>query len=509
MINLEALYEALSLVFSFGTLLWILVGVILGVGVGALPGLSATSGVALMLPLAFTLPQASALGLIIGLYKGAVYGGSISAITFATPGTPDSAATVLDGYAMTKQGLGRKALLMALYASVTADLLSDVITIIAAPLLAIVATEFGPSERFWLVVTAISLLSALSGKHLFKGLLSAALGFYLATIGSDPIGAVSRNTFGIWWLSGGIELAPLVIGLFAMATMLEELVNLLKTSERVQAYKEKFGQLLTLGSEGLSLREYLRTWKEMMIGLVIGTTVGMLPGLGAAVGAFLSYSVAKQVSPHKKFGTGVIEGVAAAESGNNATVGPTLVPLLVLGIPGSSTAALIGGALMMHGVHFSPQVFVAHPVIIYSLFIILIISNFVNLGVGRVFAMIYARLALLPRAILIPLIMTIALVGSYAYRGSQYDVFIMLSVGILGYIMRITGIPMAPLVVTFLVTPLAEASLRRALIISRGDWVSALFDSPLSIGLCIVAVAVTVISYRLGALERLQRLEED
>ena len=227
------------------------------------------------------------------------------------------------------------------------------------------------------------------------------------------------------------------------------------------------------------------------------------------MGAFLSYSVAKQVSPHKKFGTGVIAGVAAAEAGNNATVGPTLVPLLILGIPGSSTAALIGGALMMHGVHFSPQVFVAHPVIIYSLFIILIIGNFVNLFVGRVFAMIYAKLALLPRAILIPLIMTIALVGSYAYRGNEYDVYVMLGMGILGYIMRLTNIPMAPLIVTFLVTPLAEASLRRALLINHGEWVPALFDSPLSIGLCVVAVGVTLVSYRLGALDRMRSMEPD
>lgn len=509
MINAQALTDAFWLVFSWQTQLWLLIGVVLGVGVGALPGLSATSGVALVLPLAFTMPPAAAIGLLIGLYKGALYGGSISAITFATPGTPESAAVVQDGYALTQAGFGRKALLTSLYAATAADVLGNIVTIIAAPLLAIVGTAFGPSERFWLVVSAISMLTALSGSHLFKGLFSSGIGFYIATIGFDPIGGMSRNTFGIWWLNGGIDLAPLVIGLFAMAGMLDEFVILVNLKERVRAYKEKIGQLLTLGTEGLTFEEYIRTWKEQIIGFVLGTIVGMLPGLGAAVGAYLSYSVAKQVSPQKKFGNGILEGVAAAEAGANATAGPTLVPLLVFGIPGSSTAALIGGALMMHGVHFSPQVFIEYPTIMYSLFIILMLGNFVNLGVGRVFSMIYARLALLPRAILIPLIMTVAIVGSYAYRDNPYDVIVMMAAGILGYGMRLTGMPMGPLIVTFLVAPLAESSLRRALLISGGDWITALFNSSLSISLCIVAVAVMLISSRIGMLERMRNTDED
>jgi len=349
MVNVDALYEALALVFSIKTLLWLAVGVFIGVGVGAMPGLTATTGVALMLPLTFTMGQAASLGLLIGLYKGAVYGGSISAISFATPGTSEAAATVFDGYKLMQRGQGRKALLMALYASVTADFLSDVLTILIAPALALIALQFGPSERFWLMVLAVCLLGSLSGAHLAKGMLSAAIGLYIGTMGTDPISSVSRNTFGLWWLADGVHLIPLVVGIFAMGAMIEKTVQLFRESRRAQELRDTMKGLLSVGGEGLTLREYASCWKEMSIGLAVGTFVGMLPGLGSTVGAFLSYGIAKQVSPEKKIGTGRLEGVAAAESGNNATVGPTLVPLLAFGIPGSAVAALIGAALMLQG----------------------------------------------------------------------------------------------------------------------------------------------------------------
>lgn len=502
----DAILEALSLVFTFKTLLWLAIGVGVGVGVGAMPGLTASTGVALMLPLTFTMDTASALGLLIGVYKGAVYGGSISAISFATPGTPEAAATVYDGYKMMRSGKGRKALLMALYASVTADFLSDLITIVVAPLLAIVALKFGPSERFWLMVLAVTLLGALSGRHLAKGMLSAALGLFIGTIGTDPVGAVSRNTFGLWWLQDGIHLIPLVIGVFAMGRMLEESVKLLRESGKAKELGAAVTDLLSKTSEGLSLKEYLSTWKEMSIGLGLGSFVGMLPGLGATVGAFLSYSVAKQVSPQKKIGSGVIEGVAAAESGNNATVGPTLVPLLAFGIPGSSTAALIGGALMLQGATPGPRMFELFPAVVYSLFIILLIGNLFNLGIGRFFAFIYAKLGELPRPLLIPLIMLMAVIGSFAYQGNPYEVVIMLVFGFVGFGMRIFGVPEAPMVITFLITPMAEASVRRALLINQGDWFAALFHSPLAIGLFVSVVVLSYCAIRLRLGERLTEI---
>ncbi len=504
----EVLLEAVSLVFSLRVLYWLAVGVTIGVGVGALPGLTASTGVALMLPLTFQMDTASALGLLIGLYKGAVYGGSISAISFATPGTPEAAATVYDGYKLMQRGQGRKAVLMALYASVTGDTLSDIITIIVAPALALIALKFGPSERFWLVVLAFVLLGALSGRHPAKGMLSAAMGLFIGTIGTDPVGAVSRMTFGLWWLTDGVHLIPLMIGIFAMSRMLEGTVELLKERGVARAVERGVLTRLMKRGEKLSFREYIRAWKEMLIGLFVGSFVGMLPGLGATVGAFLSYSVAKQVSPKKGIGTGVLEGVAAAEAGNNATVGPTLIPLLAFGIPGSSTAALIGGALMLQGATPSPRMFELYPVVVYSLFIILLIGNVFNLGIGRLFGALYARLGELPRPILIPLIVMMAVIGTYSFRGNPYDVVVMLAFGVLGFIMRFLGIPDAPLVITFLIAPMMEASIRRALLISRGDWFEALFKSPLAVGLFISAIVLTTVCIRLNISERLRAVSE-
>ncbi len=509
MIDFDALNQAISMVFTFNTMLWLAIGVTIGVGVGAMPGLTATTGIALMLPLTFSMDQAAALGLLIGLYKGAVYGGSISAISFATPGTSEAAATVFDGHKLMQRGKGKKALLIALYASVTADFLSDVITILIAPMLALVALQFGPSERFWLMVLAVCLLGALSGAHFAKGMFSAALGLFIGTVGADPVSSVPRNTFDFWWLADGIHLIPLVVGIFAMGAMLEKVCELSSVRHKVQRIGGTFKGLFSMSGEGLSFREYLSCWKEMSIGLGVGTFVGMLPGLGSTVGAFLSYGIAKQASPHKKIGTGRIEGVAAAEAGNNATVGPTLVPLLAFGIPGSAVAALIGAALMLQGATPGPRMFELYPAIIYSLFLVLLLGNIFNLGIGRVFAFVYAKLGELPAPLLVPIVMMMAVIGAYAYENNPYDVLIMLFFGIVGLFMRSFRIPEAPLIITFLLAPQAEENLRRGLLINEGDWLATLLSSPLAIGLAIGVVLLTYISSRMRISERMMEISEE
>jgi len=487
----DALIEAFYLFFTPEVFYWLAIGVALGVGIGAIPGLTATTGVALMLPISFALPVAPALGLLIGLYKGAIYGGSISAISFGVPGTPGAAATVYDGYKLTQKGQGRKALEMALYASVTGDTLSDIFTIFVAPAVAIVALAFGPSERFWLMALAIILIGALGGKHLAKGLISAAIGIFVATIGSDPIGGVSRMTFGQWWLMDGIDVIPLMIGIFAMPVMLVEAAKLLGERGIAKRARESISETLWKTGQGLTFREYRRAWKEMAIGTSVGTFVGMLPGLGATVGAFLSYGVAKQVSPKKGIGTGKLEGVAACESGNNATCGPTLIPLLAFGIPGSPVAALIGAALMLQGATPSPRMFALYPHIVYALFMIMLVANVFNLGIGRVFARLYAMVAQIPKPLLIPLILMIAVIGAYASRGNPYDVIVLVVFGLLGFGMTVIEMPTAPLIIAFLVTPMMEANLRRALLIAGGGWGQTLFGSPLAVGL-IFAVIILV-----------------
>lgn len=496
--NIEAFNEALYLVFTVQTFFWLCVGVFLGVGLGAIPGLTASTGIALMLPMSALLDITGTLGLLIGLYKGAVFGGSISAISFGTPGAPDSAATVYDGYKMTKQGKGRKALLMALYSSVTADTLSDVIVILIAPTIAIMALQFGPSERLWLMVVAIALLGALSGRHLAKGMLSAGIGLFFGTIGVDPVSNVPRNTFGQVWLRDGLSLVPLVIGVFAMSQMLEQGLDVLRKSKTLQVSSEKLGAMFGKKTEGLSFREYISAWREMGIGLAVGTFIGALPGLGATVAAFLSYGIAKQAFPEKKIGEGSIYGIAAAEAGNNATVGPTLVPLLAFGIPGSATAALIGAALMLQGITPSPRMFTLHPEVIYALFMILFIGNFINLGIGRAMIFFYARAGQISPRVLVPTIMVMAVIGAYSARGDVYDIYMMLGLGFFGFLMRRVGIPEAPLIITFLIAPMLEDNLRRALLINRGDWMPAMFGSTLAISMAGIAVLIVVVTIRMN-----------
>ncbi|GLT11978.1 tripartite tricarboxylate transporter permease [Sulfitobacter porphyrae] len=500
MFDYDAFLQAVSIVFTIECLLWIAVGVFIGVGVGALPGLTAVTGVALMLPLTFQMEVASALGLLIGLYKGAIFGSSISAISFATPGAPEAAVIVEDGHHLTTKGKGRKAILMSLYSSVTGDVASDVMVILIAPALALVALQFGPSERFWIMIMAIALIGALSGKHFAKALISAGIGMFIATIGTDPIGAVPRNTFGVWWLRDGIDLIPLVIGIFAIGRVIEEIALLTERNQRVDVALSKLRAAMNVTGEGLSWREFRAASGFIGGGIVVGTLVGMLPGLGATAAAFIMYGIAKRFTPGEMDESGALNRIAAAEAGNSATVGPTLVPLLVFGIPGSAVAALIGGALMLQGATPSPRMFELHPEIIYALFIILILGNFFNLGIGRIFAFIYARLGMFPRELLIPFILVLAIVGTYAYMGNPYHVLLMLIFGLLGYLMRVFQLPEGPLIITFMITPLAEGNIRRALLINRGDWSDALFTSPLAIGICALAgatIAILVFSRRL------------
>ncbi|MGX1307271.1 putative tricarboxylic transport membrane protein [Amorphus suaedae] len=509
MFDYVSIGDAIGLVFSIHTLLWVLLGVFIGVGVGAMPGLSPAPAIALLLPLTFTLNLPAALGLLIGVYKGGIYGGSISAISFATPGTAEAGATVMDGHKLMKAGKGKKALHMALYASVTGDLISSILTIFLAPALALVALNFGPSERLWLIALAIGLIGALSGDHFAKGLFAAALGLFIGTIGSDPVSMVPRNTFGQWWLADGINMIPLIIGLFAIATMLEKIVEIVRSWKTIGEIHEKVMDELRGRQESLTLREYMSCWKEMAIGTGVGTFVGILPGLGATVGAYLSYGVARQMSPHKGIGTGKLEGVAAAESGNNATAGPTLVPLLAFGIPGGTIAAMLGAALAIKGVQAGPRMFELYPVEIYALFVILIVSNILVLFVGRGFAGLYSKLGQMPAQLLVPVILAMAFVGAYTYQNNAFDVWLALGFGFLGFFLRLARIPEAPLIITFLLAPLAEQSLRRALLINRGDWGNALFDSNLAIGLAVATVVLVVFLARSQMSSRIKSLSSD
>ena len=511
MFSLDTLIGSFSLVFTAEVLLWLLVGVVVGVAVGAIPGLTAATAMAVALPLSIALPVTSALGLMIGIYKGGIFGGSIPGIIFGMPGTSESAATVYDGHKMAQRGQSRKALEMALSASVTGDMLSDLFTIFVAPAVAIVALAFGPTERFWLVALAVLLIGALTGIHLMKGLISAAIGVFIASIGSDPMFGVARMTFGQWWLADGIGLIPLVVGIFAMPVVFGETAKLLLQRSLNRTAKSEAPAATSGIGPGLTLREFASTWKELGIGTAVGTFVGMLPGLGATPGAFLSYGIAKQASPEKQIGTGKLEGIAAAEAGNNATCGPTLIPLLAFGIPGSGGAALLGAALFAQGITPSPRMFELHSEVVYALCVILLVANVINYGCGHFFIRGFARIAQLPQSQLMPLILMLCVLGTYATRGNLFDVLILLGLGLLGFLLNVVQIPSAPLVIAYLVAPMAEENLRRALIIARGDWLSALLGSPLALGLIasVIFLAFVIVRFMRKTLQQQNEAEPD
>lgn len=499
MLTTEILLESAKMVFTFSTLYWLSLGIIIGISMGALPGLTAGTAVALMLPVVFRIELVPALGLLMGVYKGAIFGGSISAIIFAIPGTGGAAATVIDGNKLMEAGKGKKALHMALYSSIFGDASSDIVTIVLAPMLALVALRFGPSERFLLAFIAFILIGSLAGKDPMKGLFSASIGLFLSTIGIDPVAAQPRMTFGFWWLQDGIPLVAFLIGVFAMGKILDEVSLLVVKKKEKDSSKTKLrlNNLFSTEEPGLTLKEFLSSWRELLMGTTIGTMVGSLPGLGATVASFLAHSVAKKISPYKnEIGEGSLHGVAAAESANNATCGPTLIPLLAFGIPGSIAAALVGSGLMMHGITPSARMFTLYPEVIYALFIILLIANVFNLAFGRFATFFYSRIGLLSKPILLSLILVLSVLGTYISRHNRYDVFVMISIGLLFYFMNLMDVPTAPAVLTFIITPIIETNLRRGLIISRGNYYNFLFRSPLSTGLfifCVLFILVTIL----------------
>ncbi len=495
MFDPQVLGEALMIIADPSVWYQVAIGVLIGITVGAIPGLSTSAGMALTLPATLMLPTGAAFGLIIGVYKGSTFGGSISAITFATPGTAGAAMTSLDGYPLMRQGKGKKALQTALYSSVTADVATDIMTMMVAPMIAVVALSFGPGERTALIVLAFMLIGTLAHESPVKGLLAAAMGMVLGIIGIDPVAQASRLTFGFYWLRDGIDIIPLMIGMFAVSTMLLQITEH-KTGGKVA---EKASEVIKKASEGLKFHEFRKTFKSIGLGIGVGSICGVLPGLGSTAASMLAYTLAKRLSKNSsEFGKGSLEGIAAAEAGNNATVGPTLIPLLAFGVPGSTPAALIGGALMLKGLTPSPMLFETHASMVVALLLILLLANFVNLILSSVVFPIYARVGQLPQQILVPIVLLLSVVGTYAYRSNPYDVLIMFLIGIIGFLMKIYEYPIPPLVLAFILTPLLEQSLRRSLVITSGD-VAAAFSSPLSLVMLTAAVLIFFLSFKISS----------
>lgn len=466
-------------------------GILIGVTIGAIPGLSVTMAVSLALPFTFALDPVPAIIMLAGLYKGGTFGGSITAILIRTPGTPAAACTLLDGYPLARSGQAAKALDTALYSSCVADFLSNVALIFLAGTIVVFARKFGPAEYFWLVCFSLTVVAAVSGPSLAKGLLAAALGLMLSFVGRDLFYGSDRLTFGQLELAAGISLIPLLIGLFAV-------------SEVLSHYATKAGERQTFSGVGerLSWAEFKSLLPTIVKGSTIGVGIGAVPGTGGGIASFVSYGEAKRASKHpERFGHGALEGVAAAESGNNGVAGATLIPLLALGVPGDVVTAIMLGAFTIHDLTPGPSLFDRHGPIVYAIFFGLALSPLWLLLIGGAAIRFFTRISLLPADLLMPVVLLLCVFGTFAVNNSMFDVGVMVAAGVLGFAMLRTGVPPAPLVIAFVLGPLFEDNFRRCLRIGRGR-VSYFFDDPLSwlfIALTALSLVAIVIQRRRAA----------
>lgn len=485
LIELGLLFDGLVTIMNPYSLGMICLGVLVGVVVGAIPGLTTSMAMALAVPVTFFMPPLLGIPFLVGLYKGGVYGGSIPAILIATPGTGAAVATVADGYALSQKGKGKLALQTALYASVMGDFLSDIVFIVFIAQLVLLARYFGPPEYFAVFVFSLMIISLSAGTTPAKGLLSAALGLLLSVVGTDTAGQW-RFTFGVVDLVSGFAFVPLLIGLFAFSVIIENIANA-NTREPVAADTKGTGSNLSWSQMKSLLPTIFRSTG-------IGILIGAIPGIGQPVAAMLGYSAAQRFSKRpEEFGKGSLEGIAGAEAGNNAVNGPSLIPLFTFGIPGDIITSVMLGAFMAQGLRPGADLFVNHGDTMYAILMGMVLANFIVVVIGLALAGQIARLVKLPRYLLLPSVVALCVIGAYAVNNSIFDVGVMAAFGFVGYIMRRQEIPMAPLVITLLLSHEMENSLIRTLIVFKGNLLG-FADRPIALTLLVLTFALIAFS---------------
>ncbi|MBI4572017.1 MAG: tripartite tricarboxylate transporter permease [candidate division NC10 bacterium] len=465
---------------SVQNLFFCFVGVTIGTLIGVLPGIGPVTGVAILIPITFGMHATTAIITMAGVYYGAMYGGSTTSILINVPGESASVMTTLDGYQMARQGRAGPALGMAACSSFIAGTFAVImLTLIASPL-ADYALSFGPPEYFALTFMGLTLVTSLSGESMLKGIVSGVFGLILACVGIDAVSGEERFTFGNIYLLDGFGFIGVAVGLFAVA---EVLVNLEEPLKQVFVKTEL--KLRTLFPNRQDWRDCLGPIGRSAI---LGFFVGVLPGAGATIASFLSYATEKKLSKHpEKFGTGIIEGVAAPEGANNAAAGGAMVPLLTLGIPGSGTTAVLLGALLIHGLRPGPLLFQSSPDFVWGVIASMYIGNVMLLILNLPLVGLFASMLRVPYRILMPLIITISAVGVFATENNIFDMWVMFGFGIVGYLMRKLDFPPAPAVLALVLGPLLERSLRQSLTISHGD-LSIFFTRPIAAVLTIGAL---------------------
>ena len=479
LLGVQALISPLSIIF-------IALGVFVGIIFGAIPGLTGTIAISLFLPLSYKMTAVQALLFLTAIFCGGEFGGSISAILIGTPGTNAAAATMMDGYPLAKQGKARKALLMALFASTFGGLFSAFVLLFGAPAVAEFTINFGPAEFFMLAVFGLSIISSVSGKSIWKGLIAGCIGVLISLVGIDTMTGAFRLTFGNINMIRGLSLIPVLMGLFAVPSIINMVI------EPYRRNRESKTAVQMDKNDGLSKAEIKSVVPTLLRSSVIGTIVGAIPGTGTGLASFVSYDVARKNSKKKEnFGKGELEGVAASESANNAVTAGALIPLFTLGIPGSPSAAVLIGAFMIHGMQVGPSLFADQGPLLYAVMIGMVVANIIMFLEGKFLAKWFALITKVPDSVLAPVLLVLCSAGAYSVNNSVFDIGLFLVCGVTSYIIGKLGFPVMPISLGYVLGPLAEFNLRRALVLSEGSW-SIFFTRPISLFFVILTVVSVI-----------------
>ena len=461
-------------------LLVLCLGVLIGIWVAAIPGISGAITIAILLPITFYIPADVSFILLVGIYCSCLFGGSFSAILFRVPGASPAAATIFDGYEMTRKGQAGKAIGTAILASAIGGIFSAAALLLIAPQLVDIVLAFGPAEYFSLVVFGLSVVGGLIARSPLKGSIMVLLGLFLVSIGVDHTSGVTRMSFGTTALVSGFGFIPVMMGIFAMGEVFDYAITRMKGVEVASG--------LNVKAELPTFKETVRLLPTFLRGSVIGTFIGALPGAGGTLAAFISYALEVKVSKHSElFGTGIMEGVAAPESANNASSGGAMIPTLTLGIPGSEITALMLAGLTIHGLQAGPMLFFEQPIFVYTIFVAMFLANIIMLIMAFPIARIFTKSLLLPKEILYSGILIISLVGAFALRFNMFDVWTVLIFGIVGYFMKRYGWPQAPIILGMVLGPLMESNFRNALLSSQRDFL-VFFKRPISATFLVIAI---------------------
>ncbi|HAJ73300.1 MAG TPA: C4-dicarboxylate ABC transporter permease [Lachnospiraceae bacterium] len=494
---------------SLQVILMTLIGAIGGILIGAIPGMTATMGVALLVPFSFGMDLIPAVGLLLGIYCGGMYGGSISAILIHAPGTPSAAATVLDGYPMTQKGKAGLALSVAMFSSFCGGIIGALIMTFLSPVIARGAMHFGPGEMFMLALFGLSVIISISGKSIPKGMISAFLGLLMCTVGLDPTNGIPRffNPKKVPSLIQGFSFIPVLIGLFAIAEVIGGIERTIRGTEKVTQSHEKIEHVLP------DLKTIKQIWPNILSGGIIGTLIGAIPGAGGDIAVFVSYGFNKSVSKHPElWGTGIPNGVASTESANNGCSGGAMIPLLSLGVPGDSVTAILLGAFIMKGIQPGPMMYVEHLDTVYSVFATLMLANLAMLVIGCLGVRGFAKIVSIEKKVLYPIILIISLLGAYSINKDPFDVGAAVVFGVIGWLMNKYEFPLSPILLALILGPMCEQNFVRFMNIHHGNFFE-IAQSPIAMIFATVAVVVIIYSVwnngRINKRTAEERLEKD